>query len=53
MTCGLYAEDICQCSKRTHLFRQHILQGPVETSNLHSVHPFPNVGEGSHLTPAL
>ena len=53
MTRGLYAEDMCQCSKTTHLFHQNILQGPVETSNLHSVHPFPNAGGGLGLTPAL
>ena len=53
MTCGLYAEDKCHCSKTTHLFHQNILQGSVETSNLHSVHPFPNAGGELGLTLAL
>ena len=53
MTRGLYAEDMCQCSKKTHLFHQIVLEGPVESSNLHLVHPFPNVGGSLGLTPAL
>ena len=39
--------------KTTHLFNQNILQGSVETSNLHSVHPFPNAGGDLGLTLAL
>ena len=53
MTRGLYGEDMYQRSKTTHLFYQNILQGPVEISNLHSVHPFLNVGGVLGLTPAL
>ena len=46
-------QKTCQCSKATQLFHQNILQGPVETLNLHSVHPFPNVGGGLDLTTVL
>ena len=44
------------CGRQVSMFKNdtpNILQGSVETSNLHSVHPFPNAGGDLGLTLAL
>ena len=39
--------------QKQHVFHQNTSKGPAETSNLYSVHPFPNVGGGLGLILAL